>query len=415
MRDQLAEVIRGFRRRAELTQEALAERSGVSVRTIRGMETGKRRNHHWTSLRQLSDALGLSADEHRKLLTAALDTDHRTASVQVPLPRQLPAAPQWFTGRARELSDLAELLDVTERSGICVITGTGGIGKTSLALRWAHQHVDRFPDGQLFVNLHGFDPSARPTAPGLAVRGFLYALGIEPGSVPAGVDAQITLYRSLVAGKRMVIVADNAADTAQVLPLVPGGPSCAMLVTSRVRLPGLVAAHGAHPVAMDVLSESEAYALLADRLGGRLALEPGAVSDLIDSCAGLPLALNVIAGRAQSHPGLSLATLAVELRDTGLSALDEDPTSSLSVALSCSYRALSDDQVRALGLLSVADGQDFGLRTAAGLIGLPIALARKVLHGLVCASLLHQDATGQYRMHPLIRHYAAARAQLQHG
>ncbi|MFC0431030.1 tetratricopeptide repeat protein [Kutzneria buriramensis] len=408
----LAELVRELRLRAGLTQESLAERCGVSVRTIRSMETGTQRSYHLASVRRLADGLALSPQEHDRLVMAVLDSARPAAASVSAVPRQLPAAPPRFTGRARELTDLTGSLDTQRKpdptARVCVISGPGGVGKTSLALHWARHHIDWFPDGQLFVNLRGFDPSADPMAPETAVRVFLQALGVAPGAIPTELDAQVGLYRSLLAGKQMLILADNAADAAQVEPLLPGSPTTAVLITSRNWLPGLLTTHGAHPLPLDVLAESDATALLADRLGvDRLAAEPDAVDELVAYCAGLPLALSVIAGRAQTQPQLALTVLATEFRDTGLSALeDADPTTSLPSVLSWSYRTLPDDEARAFRLLGIAPGPDIGSPAAANLIGLPISRTRQVLRGLERASLLSQDATGRYRMHDLVRQYA---------
>ncbi|MGH3624211.1 MAG: hypothetical protein ACRDQ5_20895 [Sciscionella sp.] len=193
---------------------------------------------------------------------------HHAAPHPVPTPRQLPAAPGWFAGRGRgrELATVTRMLEDTAGAGgtvvIFALAGTGGVGKTWLALRWAHEHRDRFPDGQLFVNLRGFAPTGAPMAPARAVRGFLDALGVDPGRIPVDVDAQVGLYRSLVAGRRMLVVLDNARDTTQVTPLLPGSPTCTVLVTSRDRLTGLITAHGARPLPVDVLTESEARELV---------------------------------------------------------------------------------------------------------------------------------------------------------
>src|SRR2546421_10083190 len=199
---------------------------------------------------------------------------------------------------------------------ISAIGGTAGIGKTALAVYWAHRVADRFPDGQLFVNLRGFEPGGTAMDPAEAVRRFLDALGVEPQRIPADPDAQAALYRSELAGRRMLVVLDNARDTPQVRPLLPGAPTCLVLVTSRHELSGLVAADGAHPVTLDLLTSDEAHQLLARRLDpDRLAAEPGAVAEIIAACAGLPLALAIVAARAATHRRLPLHTLARELRD----------------------------------------------------------------------------------------------------
>jgi tetratricopeptide (TPR) repeat protein len=251
----------------------------------------------------------------------------------------------------------------------------------------------------------------------VAVRGFLDALGVPPGRVPADPHAQAAMFRSAVAGRRMLLVVDNAADTGQVLPLLPGSDACTVLVTSRNRLPGLVTGHSAHHVPLDVLTDAEARALLADRLGAeRVAAEPDAVDELIRSCGGMPLALSIIAGRARLQPHLPLGVHAAELREDGLVALDDDdPSASLPAVLSWSYRALTAGQASVFGLLGVAPGPHVGVHAAAALTGLPSGEARAVLRALERASLLTQDAHGRYRMHDLIRRYAAEIARRDAG
>src|SRR5690606_18585775 len=177
--------------------------------------------------------------------------------------------------------------------------GGGGIGKTALSLQWAHENIDRFPDGQLYVNLRGFDPTTDPVRPEVALRGLLETLGVPTTHVPAHLDAQSALFRSLTAGKRMLVLLDNARDSAQVVPMLPNSPGCSVLVTSRNALGGLVTGHGARPMALDVLSRAEAHELLERRLGAaRVAVEPEAVAALLDHCAGLPIALGIVAARA---------------------------------------------------------------------------------------------------------------------
>ncbi|GAA0259415.1 hypothetical protein GCM10010492_70460 [Saccharothrix mutabilis subsp. mutabilis] len=330
----------------------------------------------------------------------------------VVVPRQLPAAGDLFTGRAAELAALDRLLTISSSNRAMVISaiaGTGGIGKTWLALHWAHRNIEAFPDGQLFVDLRGFSPIGQPTAPVEAVRGFLDALGMDPARRPTDPDALVGLYRSLVAGRQMLIVLDNAGTSEQVVPLLPGGDSYTVLVTSRHRLPGLVARHGAHPLPLDVLSNAEARALLVTALGAdRVAADEHAVEELIGLCRGLPLALGVIAARTRSHPHLPLSEIAAELRSLGLDALaEQDLIVSVPAVLSWSLHHLDDRQRETFSLLGIAPGPDIGLPAAANLTGLPERETHTVLGALVDACLLDRTPGGRYAMHDLVRAYAA--------
>ncbi|MGW5051892.1 ATP-binding protein [Actinokineospora sp. NPDC004072] len=323
-----------------------------------------------------------------------------------PVPRQLPAAPAGFVGRDAELAELDRAAGAVV---ISALAGAGGIGKTWLALHWAHRNAERFPDGQLFVDLRGFAPGADPMPAAEAVRGFLDALGVDPRRLPPDPHAQVGLYRSLTAGKRLLVVLDNAASAEQVVPLLPGTPRATVLVTSRRRLTGLVAAHGALPVLLDALPDGDARRLLTARIGReRVDAEPAAAADLLAGCGGFPLALAVASGRARVHPRLPLAALAADLRrDGGFDG--DDPATSLTAVLSWSHRGLTAEQRRVFGLLGVAPGRDIGLPAAAALTGIAVDRLRRVLDGLVDASLL--DGDGRYRMHDLVRAYAATTAE----
>ncbi|MFJ4633709.1 ATP-binding protein [Streptomyces sp. NPDC088847] len=418
MADDFARAVRRLRLRAGLTQETLAERSGVSVSTIRGLETGRRHNPQLASVRQLAAALELQPAEQDELLAAATGA---TEPPVIPVPRQLPAPPAPFVGRYYELDRLDTTL--RSRSGaaatvvISAIAGAGGVGKSWLALHWAHRHADRFPDGQLFVDLRGFSPDSDPMDPAVAVRGFLDALGVEPDRIPAAPHAQAALFRSLVADKRMLLVLDNAADTAQITPLLPGGDTCTVVVTSRNRMPGLITGHGAHHLAVNTLTGTEARTLLAARLGtARIGTEPAAVDELVRLCGGFPLALSIIAGRAHTHPHLPLADLADELREDALGVLDDaDPAASLPTVLSLSRRALSDEEAEVFTLLAIAPGPDISPAAASSLTGLSRSRTRSLLRQLEQASLIGQDTAGRYRMHDLIRRYATTAHELPDG
>ncbi|GIG92546.1 AfsR/SARP family transcriptional regulator [Plantactinospora endophytica] len=332
-----------------------------------------------------------------------------------PVPRQLPPPPPSFTGRCRELADLDRAMTAgpdgrPETVVISAIGGLGGIGKTWLAVRWAYQNLARFPDGQLYLNLRGFDPASEPVPPSVAVRALLDALGVPAASVPPDPDAQTGLYRSLIAGRRMLVLLDNARDTEQILPLLPGTPSCAVLVTSRNRLAGLLTGYGARPLALDALAGAEARDLLTGHLGAtRVAAEGEAVDELVRHCAGLPLALGIVAARAALDPGFSLRGLAGELREEGtrLDALDAgELAANLRAVLACSRRALSADAARLFELLGLAPGPDVGLPAVASLAGLPVVRVRRLVRELTGAHLLHEHLPDRYRMHDLVRLFA---------
>lgn len=379
---------------------------------------------------RLADDLGLDAGPalhllHQQILTndpaiaapedtaAAPAAGQRQAASRTP--RQLPAAIRHFTGRRRHLKLLDELLDQAAEPGggtavISAIGGTAGIGKSALALHWAQQNAERFPDGQLHVNLRGFAPGGRPLAPVEAVRGFLEALGVTGAGIPQEPDAQTALYRSLVAGRRILIVLDNARDTEQVRPLLPGTLSCVVLITSRNQLTGLVAAEGAVPVTLDLLSAWESHDLLSRRLGPeRTAMEPEATTALIDLCARLPLALSIAAARAIVTPRMSLADLVGALHDVRdrLDTLDiGDATTDLRAVFSWSYENLTATSARMFRLLAVHPGPDITVTAAASLAGTPVAEARRALGDLTRAHLLVEHTTGRYTFHDLLRAYA---------
>ncbi|MFL6125295.1 tetratricopeptide repeat protein [Actinophytocola sp.] len=371
--------------------------------------------------RRLGDELGVDPgaplrELHRRILAAdpALTPD-RARPVAARRLRQLPGSTPNFVGRTAELDQLTARLDTAGGgSGTVVITsisGLPGIGKTSLAVHWARRHVDRFPDGQLYVNLRGFDPSATPMDPAEAVRGFLDAFEVPAQQVPTELAAQVALYRGLVEDKRMVIVLDNARDTDQVRPLLPGSPSCLVLVTSRHQLSGLVVRDHAQRVTLDTLSGEEARELLADFLGAdRVAAEADAVEEIIRRCGYLPLALSIAAARAGADPDLPLSALVEELRReretlTALSTGDTQDTD-LRTVFSWSYRALSQPAARLFRLLGLHPGPDLGALAAACLADLPEYHARALLAELTQLNLLRQHKPGRYQFHDLLRAYA---------
>jgi DNA-binding SARP family transcriptional activator/Tfp pilus assembly protein PilF len=335
------------------------------------------------------------------------------------VPRDLPGTIEHFAGRTEELQALTRILDRMgdDMAGVMVISaisGTAGVGKTALAVHWAHQIADRFPDGQLYINLRGYDPSRRPVLPTEAIRDLLDALSVPAERIPAGLDAQTGLYRSLLSARRMLLVLDNARDAEQVRPLLPGGGGCLVLITSRSQLAGLIATHDARALTLDLLTDAEARELLAKRLGSaRLAAEPGAATELIGLCARLPLALAIAAARASAWPGLRLAALAEELQDSRrrLDALDTgDTAASTRAVFSWSVHSLPALAARMFGLLALHPGPDITIPAAASLAGISPPQARQMLGELLDSHLVTQHGPGRFAMHDLLRVYAAEQA-----
>ncbi|MFD8720208.1 BTAD domain-containing putative transcriptional regulator [Streptomyces sp. NPDC059629] len=334
--------------------------------------------------------------------------------VPAPVPAQLPAGLAAFVGREAELAEAATL-PVAGTVVVSAIVGMAGVGKTAFAVHWARQVSDRFPDGQLYVDLRGFDPAALPVAPEHALRTLLESLGADVNGLPQDVDVLAARYRTLLSGRRVLVLLDNARDAAQVRALLPGAPGCLVIVTSRNRLAGLVAVDGAHPIHLDVLSLPEARALLARRLGpGRVAAEAEAVEEIIAQCARLPLALAVVAARVATRPALSLAAVAAELRDAtaGLDAFrDQDTAADVRAVFSWSYHALTPDGARLFWLLAVHPGPDITLPAAASLAGLTAAHTQQLLSELVQAHLVDETVPGRYASHDLLRTYATELAE----
>jgi tetratricopeptide (TPR) repeat protein/transcriptional regulator with XRE-family HTH domain len=428
--------LRGQRIAAGLTQEDLAERSGVSVRTIADMERGRTRRPYPSSVRALIRALGLPDATGTKLVARyrapgdepalpAAPTAAETAEVpaEPAVPRQLPTAVPYFAGRTSELRLLDAMLSDAGRGStgvvISAIGGTAGVGKTALALNWAHRVAPNFPDGQLYANLRGFDPAGSPAEPADVLRGFIDALQVHPERFPATTEGLAALYRSLLADRTMLVLLDNAADVAQVRPLLPASPRCLVIVTSRRELSALAAAEGARLLSLDVLPEREAIELLAARLGtDRADAEPDAITQLATLCARLPLALSVIVARAAAAPNLPLAALVTELTELQgrLDALDAgDPAANVRTVFSLSYRHLPEAAARMFRLLGLHPGPDISAPGAASLAGVPVAEARAALRDLTRASLIIESAPGRYGFHDLLRAYAAEQAALREG
>jgi tetratricopeptide (TPR) repeat protein len=387
-------------------------RSGRSAEALRWFDQTRR---------HLADELGADPGAalsalHQRILRAdpELEVPGATSLPSVPVPRELPPDVSAFTGRAADLAELDRLVSPADRAKttiavISAIAGTAGVGKTALAVHWAHQATGRFPDGQLYVNLRGYDPGP-PVPAGDALAGFLRSLGVSGQDIPPEPDQRAARYRSLLAGKQVLIVLDNAGSADQVRPLLPGTPGCAVLVTSRDALAGLVARDGAARLDLDVLPLPEAIALLRALIGARVDAEPEAAAELAGQCCRLPLALRVAAELAAGRPAMSLAGLAGELADqrTRLDLLGAggDPGTEVRAVFSWSYRHLDADAARTFRLLGLHPGPDLEPYAAAALTGTTVPQARRALDTLARAHLLSTATLGRYGMHDLLRGYA---------
>ena len=458
-----AGLLRQLRAGARLTQEELAEAAGLSPRAVSDLERGIHQTAHKDTAGLLAGALGL-AEPVRTLFVAAARGRAPVAEVLTALrgeaapaapggamppeadgappgapgvvPRQLPAGAAFFAGREAELKQLDALLDQAGLNGgedgpggavvISAVGGMAGVGKTALAVHWARKVAGRFPDGQLYVNLRGYDAEGAAVTAEEVTGWFLTALGASASQIPADAPARSGLYRSVLAGRRVLIVLDNARDAAQVRPLLPGSGGCLVVVTSRSALAGLAAAEGARPLRLGPLAEEEGVRLLAARLGlERVAAEPGAVAELAAWCGGLPLALAVMAARAAADPGLPLGVLAGRLAGAAgaeaaaagagpgrLEVLETgDPATSLRQLLSWSYGQLSPSAAGMFALLGVHCGPDITGPAAASLAAVPRAAAGRALAELADASLAAEHRPGRYVLHDLVCGYAAGQAR----
>ncbi|MEU9063469.1 BTAD domain-containing putative transcriptional regulator [Streptomyces sp. NPDC048430] len=347
--------------------------------------------------------------EHASEAPEAPEAGKEVAEVVV-RPAQLPADLGAFAGRRAELSRLGEITHkVSAGPGAPVavlISGMAGVGKTTLAVKWAGQVADQFPDGQFYVDLRGFDPARNPMPPLEALRHMLEGLGIPAERIPRGIDARAGLFRSLLNGRRVLVVLDNAWETGQVRPLLASSAGCLTLITSRSALPGLTTA-GVLPLPLDLPSFVDAHASLVLRAGAeRLASDPQAAAEIITQCGRLPLALAIVAARAQRHQHFPLAAIAAELRDTqsSLDALSSsDPTTDARAAFTCSYQLLPPDGARLFRFLSLHPGPSIEARAAAALTALPVGRARLMLAELADAHLLNEVMPGRYALHHLLR------------
>lgn len=352
---------------------------------------------------------------HERILRS--DPDLLTAKPPAPrtstaAPAQLPADLPTFAGRRADLKRLETTTETNPTTvAVTVVTGMGGVGKTTLAVHWAHQLTHRFPDGAIYLDLHGFGPADAVVQPGEAVGMVLAAFGVRHEHMPANSAAQAALYRSVLADRRVLLLLDNARDADQVRPLLPGTPGCLVIVTSRDQLTSLIARDGARPVHLDALPEDEAREFLVGRVGeDRTSAEPDAVAEILDRCAGLPLALAIVATRAVTRPAFAIADIAAELRVAhgGLDAFsDSDATLDVRAVFSWSCRGLGPDAGRMFRLLAAQPGPDFTIAAAASVLAVPPARVRTLAADLTRADLIAERTPGRYSYHDLLGTYAA--------
>ncbi len=398
----MADLLRQYRARAALTREALAERAGLSVEAIRMLETGRRRRPRQPTIAQLAAALSLSPAEVEAFQQAAIGPS-QTATAALPFDLDD------FTGRTAQVDQLTKVLDDAAGRAVTLsaIGGMGGVGKTALAVHAARLMADRFPDGRLYLNLRGSGGRA-PLTPLEALTVLLQALDVPAADIPGDLDRASARYRTALAGKRVLVLLDDAANSTQVIPLIPGTAGCSALITSRNRLTGL---SGARHLLLEVLSEEESLQLLAEIVGTDLVIaEPAAATDLVRRCGCLPLAIRVAAGQLVGGSAADLATLATRLGDNQarLDVLTSPEVSvrstiALSIdALAKSSRATDQVAAKALPLCASLEGDSFSLRVAASALDLPLDEAEIVLERLVDVHLLETPTLHRYRLHDLV-------------
>ncbi|GAB3430315.1 ATP-binding protein [Flindersiella endophytica] len=402
----------------------MARQVGCSHTTI-SAAFSEPRVPRWGLLELIVEALGGDTEQFHQLWLRASGTPAEAASAgaapgtgparrpdAMPPPRDLPADVAAFTGRDHQLESLDRLLASSAKSTavlIAVLSGTAGVGKTALAVHWAHRVAALFPDGHLYVNLRGYDID-EPMQPEEALATFLRELGVEGTAIPPGLAERAARYRTLLADRRVLLVLDNAHSVEQIRELLPGSSSCFVVVTSRDALPALVARHGAVRVNLDLLPTADSLELLRTLIGERVDAEPQPAATLARQCAGLPLALRIAAEFAATRPRISLAELTAELHDEGerldLLTAGEDEHTAVRAVFSWSVRHLSPaarDMFRWLGL---HPGLEIDRGAAAALTGVSVPDARKRLDELVRAHLVEEAGIGRYGMHDLLRAYA---------
>jgi tetratricopeptide (TPR) repeat protein/transcriptional regulator with XRE-family HTH domain len=401
-------VLRELRHRAMMSQEQLAERCGLSVRTVRNLEAG-RTAPRATTVRLLVEGLGADRPGAERLHLAAPGVPPAGAAALEPpaKPHQLPADTRLFTGRRTELQWLAEAAGCSRGLGppLLLVSGMAGAGKTALVVRFARTHAHRYADGEIYVDLAGHG-SAEPADPAEVLSRLLGRLGVEARG--ATVEDLAATWRSTLDGRKLILLLDNAASAAQVRPLLPATPGCCIVVTSRHALPGLVARDGAVRLDLDVLPAADSVRLLVEVIGAAAREQLPAVRRLARACGNLPLALRVAGELAMAHPGQSLADLADQLGQDPLGGLDtaDDPYTGLRTVLMSSYRSLPVPAAAAFRLLGVHPTASFDRSTAVHLIGQPPAVVSAQLDALLRAYMISHVDHDRFAMHDLLHAFA---------
>ncbi|MEV0151399.1 MULTISPECIES: NB-ARC domain-containing protein [unclassified Nonomuraea] len=405
-------LLRGWRERALLTQEQLADRAGLNVRTVRRLENSGLRQPRTRSVVLLAEALELDGRERATLAAVtrgrpapAEPDDHAGTGppAGTTVPRQLPADVTALVGRGRELA-IVEGHRSPNTATVVSIDGMAGAGKTALAVHAAHRLASRCPDGQLFVSLHGHAPATAPVEPGAALARVLHALGVPAERVPAHLDDRAALYRSVLADRKVLIVLDDAADEHQIHPLLPAGPDCRVIVTSRRRLSCL---SDTWSLSLETLPVAKAVALFTRMAGSATDAPTSVLAEVVRRCGLLPLAIRIAAVRLLAHPTWSVRHLLDRLADDRLAELTAG-RHSVAAALDLSYERLSPGLRRAYRLLGSRAGTDFGADAAAALLRTTAPQAVRLLDQLSDVHLLQEPAPGRYRLHDLVRDHASA-------
>jgi tetratricopeptide (TPR) repeat protein len=402
-------LLQAWRARALLTQEQLAERAGLSVRTVRRLESDGGVRPQGVTLRRLVEALKLGPAQLEELAAAARAQpagDEQAEQAETAVLRQLPAAPPLFTGRSLELTELERARDMNTVV-IATIDGMAGIGKTALALHAAHRLSGDYSDGQLFLDLHGYTRGVDPVQPAEALDRLLRALGVPGEQIPAHTEDRAALFRSRLADRKLLIVLDNAVNEAQVRPLLPGTPGSLAIVTSRRRLIGL---DHTVTVSLDVLPRQDAVALFAQ--SAAVDADGAAVDDVVELCGRLPLALRIAAARLRSRPTWGAGHLLERLRDRqerlGELELGER---SVTAALDMSYLQLGPELQRAYRLCGPLPESSFDVYVAAALVDVTVGRAARLLDDLLDVNLLQELLPGRFAFHDLVRSHASAAAE----